>query len=153
MKKNLLANILLLFLFSIPFFAVSQETPCAVKTDSSIKVNIIPNGRYTSVLYTFNNEELSKERLYSILNTYPASAEELNKYKGKRTASMIMIPIFLTTLIAASIQADNQKNIPGTPFSKAPVLFSISIGTMITSLFLSGGGNHLHKAIEVYNLR
>lgn len=151
--KNLLTCMLSFFLFFTPLLAKPQEAYSTARIDSSIKVNIIPNGRYTSVLYTFNNEELSKARLYSILNTYSISAEELNKYKRQRTASQIMIPIFLTTLIAASIQADKQKNVPGTPFSKAPVLFSISIGTMMTSLFLSGGGNHLHKAIEVYNLR
>lgn len=131
-------------------YAGAQDVSAILKKDSIIKENISGSGRYSRVFYTYNNNKLNRAKLIGILNEYPESAVELVKYKKQKTAALIVIPIFLASTIVAAIQADNKKNQPGTDFSKAPVLFTISIGTLFGGMILSWN-NHIHKAIVLYN--
>ena len=110
-----------LFLFVslllVPFLIKAQESAIISKKDSLIKVNVVQNGRYFSVLYTFNNEVLTNSTMKSVLNTYSKSADELHRYYKQRRTALTMLPISIASTILGSIQADNKKNIPGSAFS------------------------------------
>ena len=101
------------FLFALllfgPLLIQAQKSTLDSKNDSLIKVNVVQNGKYSSVLYTLNNEELSNSDLKSILKTYPKSADELKKYYGQRTTVLIMLSVSVASTIAGVIQSNNQK--------------------------------------------
>lgn len=141
----------LILILLLPLSIRAQESTTILKEDSSIKVNIVRNGRYPSVLYTFRNEVLTNSTMKSVLNTYPKSAEELKKYYGQRRTALVMLPIFIASTIVGVIQADNKKDISGSAFSKAPIPFSVSVGAIVSSIIMVATNNHFHKAIDTYN--
>ncbi len=128
----------------------AQDNTTVSKNDSIIKETVSNQWRRRNVYYSIHDSSLSKDKLLNILNTYPESALEVVKFRKQKTAALIVIPIFLASTIAAALQADKKKDQPGTDFSKAPVLFSISFGTLFGGMILSWN-NHIHKAVEVYN--
>jgi hypothetical protein len=145
--KPFLLSIIFLFLI---FHAEAQDNTIVPKNDSLIKETVSSQWRRRQVYYSIHDTSLNRAQLFGILNTYPESAVELVKYRKQKTAAFIIIPIFLASTIAAALQADKKKDQPGTDFSKAPVLFSISLGTLFGGMILSWN-NHIHKAVEVYN--
>jgi hypothetical protein len=134
----------------ILFKAEAQENFIISKNDSIIKETVSNQWRSRHVYYSLRDTSLSRIKLLSILNTYPESAVEVVKYRKQKTAALIVIPIFLASTIAAALQADKKKDQPGTDFSKAPILFSISLGTLFGGMILSWN-NHIHKAVKTYN--
>jgi hypothetical protein len=145
--KPFLLSIIFLFLI---FHAEAQDNTIVSKNDSLIKETVSNQWRSRHVYYSIHDTSLNRDQLFGILNTYPESAVELVKYRKQKTAAFIVIPIFLASTIAAALQADKKKDQPGTDFSKAPVLFSISFGTLFGGMILSWN-NHIHKAVGAYN--
>jgi hypothetical protein len=145
--KSFLLSIIFLFLI---FHAEAQDNTIVSKNDSLIKETVSNQWRSRHVYYSIHDTSLNRDQLFGILNTYPESAVELVKYRKQKTAAFIVIPIFLASTIAAALQADKKKDQPGTDFSKAPVLFSISFGTLFGGMILSWN-NHIHKAVGAYN--
>ena len=134
-----------------PWLALAQNAPAAAQPDSLLKVNVVGSGRYSYSLYTMNGEPITNATLKKLLAKYPESAAEIHKFRvGKRNA-LLLLPVFLASTIVGGVVADRQRGTPGSPFSKAPVPFSISIGSFIGSIVLLATNNHYEKAIEAYN--
>ncbi|MFD1466821.1 hypothetical protein ACFQ48_01190 [Hymenobacter caeli] len=146
-------KLLFLLLPLHPFLMQAQGPDTAARKDSAIKVSVVQNGRYSHLLYTVNNEPLTGATLKAVLKSYPKSAEELRKYRAQRRLAFGLLPVYVATLIVGGVQSDKQKDTPGSPFSKAPVPFSIALGAFFGSIVLFASDNHFAKAIEVYNGR
>ena len=147
MKSCLLVILLLLGIFS----AQAQDMQVASRPDSAIKVTMVRSGRYSHALYTINNEPLTSNTLTGILRRYPPAAAELYIEKKRQRLAILLTPVFLAGIIVGGTQADKHKDEPGSAFSKAPVPFSISLGTFVGISALLLGGDHYGKAIEAYN--
>jgi hypothetical protein len=143
----LLLTLLLLHLFS----AQAQDLTNAGRRDSAIKVAVMQHGRYSSFLYTINNEPLTTATLKSILKNYPKSAEELRKGRAQKRLAYFLLPVATAGFIIGGIQANKHKNENGSNFSEAPVPFSIGLGAFLGSIILAVSSDHFGKAIEVYN--
>ncbi|MGI4735360.1 MAG: hypothetical protein ACRYG7_09295 [Janthinobacterium lividum] len=143
----LLLALLLLRLFS----AQAQDLTNAGRRDSAIKVAVMQHGRYSSFLYTINNEPITPATLKSILKRYPKSAEELRKGSGQKRLAFILLPVAAAGIIIGGIQSDKHLNEGGSAFSRAPVPISIGLGAFFGSAFLAASSNHFGKAIEIYN--
>lgn len=124
---------------------ISNQQP-----DSLIKHTFVKNGRFYKDIYSLKNEALNPSDLKKILLTKPNSASEINKYYRQKKAGLIMLPIFLGTTIIGSLQA-RDNNSSSSQFSKAPIPFSISVGSLLSSIIISATNNHLHKAIKNFN--
>ena len=147
LKKHFLLALLLI----CPFLMQAQVPDTTARKAVPIKVAVVQNGRYSSVLYTVNNEPLTNSTLKAILNSYPKSAEELRKFKAQKRLAYLMLPVFVAATIVGGTQADKQRDVAGSPFSKAPLPFSISVGTFIGVIAVLATNNHFSKAIEAYN--
>ena len=143
MKSCLLVILLLLGILS----AQAQNMQVASRPDSAIKVTMVRSGRYSHAIYTINNEPLTSNTLTGILRRYPPAAAELYIEKKRQRLAILLTPVFLAGIIVGGTQADE----PGSAFSKAPVPFSISLGTFVGISALLLGGDHYGKAIEAYN--
>ena len=149
MKSYFLFFALLLGLLS----AQAQDLHDAGRRDSAIKVAVMQHGRYSSYLYTINNEPITPATLKSILKRYPKSAEELRKGRAQKRISILLLPVFIAGTIVGGTQVDKHKDEAGSNFSKAPVPFSIAIGALFSSIFFAASSDHFGRAIEVYNSR
>jgi hypothetical protein len=145
----LLLCLLLLRLFS----AQAQDLTNAGRRDSAIKVAVMRHGRYSSFLYTINNEPITPATLKSILKSYPKSAEELQKGRGQKRLALLLVPVAVAGFIIGGIQSDKHKDEAGSRFSTAPVPISIGLGAFFGSIFFAASSDHFGKAIEVYNSR
>lgn len=145
--------LLLALLLLRPFLIQAQVPDLTIKKDSTIKVTVLQNGRYSSLLYTINNEPLTNSTLKSVLNAYPKSAAEMRKYRTQQRLALALLPVFIAATIVGGTQSDKQRNVAGSPFSKAPLPFSISIGAFFGAIGLGAANNHFAKAIEAYNGR
>jgi hypothetical protein len=143
----LLLALLLLRLFSTQ----AQDLTNAGRRDSAIKVAVMQSGRYSHYLYTINNEPITPATLKSILKRYPKSAEELRKGRGQKRVALLLIPVAAAGIIVGGIQSDKHLDESGSPFSRAPVPFSIGLGAFFGSIFFAVSSNHFERAIEVYN--
>ncbi len=147
----------LFFLFALlllrPFLTQAQGPEFAARKDSAIKVSVLQNGRYSSLLYTINNEPLTNATLKAVLNAYPKSAVEMRKYRAQQRWTIALLPVFIGATIVGGTQADKHRDVAGSAFSKAPLAFSISIGALFGAIGLALGNNHYSKAIEAYNRR
>jgi len=136
-----------------PFLAQAQGPDTTARKDSAIKVSVVQNGRYSHLLYTINNEPLTNATLKAILKSYPKSAEELRKGRRQKRWALALLPVFVAATIVGGTQSDKQRYSPGSPFSKAPLPFSISLGAFFGSIVLATANNHFDKAVEAYNHR
>lgn len=146
----------LLFLFlwlARPGSLLAQAPAAAVKQDSLIKVHVVPSGRYSSVLYTMNDEPLTNATLRALLKKYPPAAEELRKERAQKRLAICLLPVFVAGIIVGGTQVDKQRYSPGSNFSKAPLPFSIALGAFFGSIVLATANNHFGKALEAYNGR
>ena len=67
---------LLLFLPCFVAFAGHAQVPApAVRTDSAIHLNVVPNGRYSHTFYTVNQEPLTTKTVTQLLRRYSPAAE------------------------------------------------------------------------------
>jgi hypothetical protein len=149
-------TLLFALVLAFPFLSQAQiirdTCPC-LHQDSTIKNTIIHHGKYSSVVYSMNNEVLSNKELKSILDAYPASAAEMKKFRGQNLVASLMLSSFVAFVTVGSIQAGQQKKAPGSNFEKAPLPFSISLASLFGSVIVWGNNRHFHKAIKVYNNR
>ena len=136
-----------------PFLTQAQGPDVATRKDSAIKVSVLPNGRYSSLLYTINNEPLTNATLKAVLNAHPKSAVEMRKYRAQRRLAYALLPVLVTATIVGGVQADKQRDVAGSAFSKAPLSLSIAIGAFFGVIGLAASNNHYSKAIEAYNSR
>jgi hypothetical protein len=150
MKKYFLLLVLLLLRLSSIH---AQDLSNAGRRDSAIKVAVMQNGRYSHYLYTINNEPITPATLKSILKRYPKSAEELRKGRGQKRIALFLIPVAAGGIIVGGVQSYKHLDEGGSPFSRAPVPFSIGLGAFFGSIFFAASSDHFGKAIEVYNSR
>jgi hypothetical protein len=150
MKKHFLLLVLLLLRL---FSTHAQDLSNAGRRDSAIKVAVMQNGRYSHYLYTINNEPITPATLKSILQRYPKSAEELRKGRGQKRLALLLIPVAAAGIIVGGVQSDKHLDEGGSPFSRAPVPFSIGLGAFFGSIFFAASSDHFGRAIEVYNSR
>ena len=140
-------------LLGFGFFAGHAQAPVpAVRADSAIHRNVVPNGRYSSAFYTVNQEPLTTTTVTRLLRRYPPAAEELRKDRAQRRLALLgLLPVFVASFVVGGLQVDQQKNVSGSNFSKAPVAFSFSLAALFGSLYIGAANNHYTKAIEAYN--
>lgn len=141
------------FLLGSVAFGGHAQAPAATRQDSAIKVNVLQQGRYSRALYTVNQEPLTMATVKSLLSRYPPAAAELRKGRAQTRLGLALLPVYLTALFVGVQQADRQKNVAGSRFSKAPVPLSISLGAFFGSIYLGASNTHFNKAIEAYNRR
>lgn len=141
------------FLLGSVAFGGHAQAPAATRQDSAIKVNVLQQGRYAHALYTVNQEPLTVATVKSLLSRYPPAAAELRKGRAQTRLGLALLPVYLTALFVGVQQADRQKNVAGSRFSKAPVPLSISLGAFFGSIYLGASNTHFNKAIEAYNRR
>ena len=141
-----------LLLCFVAFAGHAQTSPPAVRADSAIHLNVVPNGRYSRAFYTVNQEPLTTNTVTQLLRHYPPAAEELRKDRAQRRFALLgLLPVFVASTVVGGLQVDRQKNVAGSNFSKAPVAFSFSLGAFFGSLFVGASNTHYAKAIEAYN--
>lgn len=141
------------FLLGSVAFGGHAQAPAATRQDSAIKVNVLQQGRYAHAFYTVNQEPLTVATVKSLLSRYPPAAAELRKDRAQTRLGLALLPVYLTALFVGVQQADRQKNVAGSRFSKAPVPLSISLGAFFGSIYLGASNTHFNKAIEAYNRR
>ena len=144
---------LLALLLGVGSFAGHAQAPApAVRADSAIHLNVVPNGRYSSAFYIVNQESLTTATVTRLLRRYPPAAAELRKDRAQRRLALLgLLPVFVASTIVGGLQVDRQKNVPGSNFSKAPVAFSFSLAALFGSLYVGAANIHYTKAIEAYN--
>ena len=144
---------LLPFLPCLVAFAGHAQVPApAVRADSAIHLNVVPNGRYSHTFYTVNHEPLTTKTVTQLLRRYSPAAEELRKDRAQRRFALLgLLPVFVVSTVVGGLQVDQQKNVAGSNFSKAPVAFSLSLAALFGSLYVGASNTHYAKAIEVYN--
>jgi hypothetical protein len=148
MKKHFLLLVLLLLRL---FSTHAKDLSNAGRRDSAIKVAVMQNGRYSHYLYTINNEPITPATLKSILQRYPKSEEELRKGREQKRLALLLIPVAAAGIIVGGVQWDKHLDEGGSPFSRAPVPFSIGLGAFFGSAFFALSSNHFGRAIEIYN--
>lgn len=128
---------LLALLLGFGFFAGhAQAHVPAVRADSAIHRNVVPNGRYSSAFYTVNPEPLTTATVTRLLRRYPPAAEELRKDRAQRRLVLLgLLPVFVASTVVGGLQVDRQKNVSGSNFSKAPVAFSFSLAALFGRLW------------------
>ena len=145
-------NFVALLLGFGPFAGHAQAPSPAVRADSAIHRNVVPNGRYTRAFYTVNQEPLTNATVKKLLNRYPPAAEELRKDRAQtRWGLLVLLPLAEAALLVGARQADRFKAEGGSAFSRAPIPFSICLGATFGSMYLGASNTHFAKAIEVYN--
>ena len=140
------------FVLGFVAFSGHAQTPVA-RPDSAIKVNVLRQGRHSSALYTVNQEPLTTATVKVLLNRYPPAAAELRKGRAQTRWTLLgLLPVTMAALVVGGHQADQQQNVAGSAFSKAPVSFSLFLGGLVGMGCLGGASNnHFAKAIEAYN--
>lgn len=131
-------------------FSGQAQIP-ATRPDSTIQVNILRNGRYTSAVYTVNHEPLTAATVKALLKRYPPAVEEVRKGRAQTRWALALLPVMAVALLVGKQETDQQKNMPGSAFSKAPVPVSILLGAFVGLGYLEFNNTHFAKAIEAYN--
>jgi len=144
---------LIVLLLSFVAFGCHAQAPApAVRADSAIHLNVVPNGRYTRAFYTVNQEPLTTATVKALLKRYPPAAAELRKGRAQtRWGLLVLLPVAEAALIVGGVQANRLKDEGGSAFSRAPVPFSLFLGAFFGSLYLGASNTHFDKAIEAYN--
>ena len=147
-RKKLIA----LLLSCVAFGGHAQAPAPALRADSAIHLNVVPNGRHTRAFYTVNQEPLTTATVKALLKRYPPAAAELRKGRAQtRWGVLVLLPLAEAALILGAVQANGRKDAGGTAFSRAPVPFSVFLGAFFGSLYLGASNTHFEKAIEAYN--
>ena len=132
-------------------FAGRAPVP-AVRADSALHLNVVQNGRQASAFYTVNQELLTNATVQQLLNRYPPAAEELRKDRAQRRLALLgLLPVYAAAGVVGGLQFDQQRNVYGSTFSKAPVAFSVCLAALVGSVCVAAANNHHAKAIEAYN--
>jgi len=147
--KNYVLLLALLLLGARP--ARAQRPDGTARPDSAIKVVVMPHGRYSSFLYTINDEPITPATLKAVLKSYPPAAAELRRGRSQQRLAYALLPVFIAGIIVGGVQSDKHKEDGGSPFSRAPVPFSIGLGAFFGSIFFAVKSDHFMHAIEIYN--
>jgi hypothetical protein len=139
---------------SVGSFAGHAQVHAPTRADSAIHLNVVPNGRYSSAFYTVNQEPLTTATVLRLLKRYPPAAEELRKDRAQRRLVLLgLLPVCAAGLVVGGLQADQQRSVPGSNFSKAPVPFSLGLAALFGIVYVRAANHHFEKAIEAYNQR
>ena len=130
----------------------AQAPARTLQSDSAIQVTVVPQGRYSHLLYTVNHEPLTSATLKALLRRYPPAAAELRKGRVQRGWGLALVPVMVVAFLVSKQQADQQPG-PGSAFSKAPGPVSILLGAFGGYGYLMLSSNHYGRAIELYNQR
>ena len=144
-------KIVAFLLYFVAFSGHAQAPAGAGRPGSAIQMNVVHNGRYSSVFYTVNHEPLTGATLKALLKQYPPAAAELRRGRAQTRWALGLLPVMVAAFLVSKQQADQQKNVPGSAFSKAPVPVSILLGAFFGYGYLMLSNNHFAKAIEAYN--
>ena len=129
----------------------------SLQYDSSIKATVMPQGKYSTMLYTVNGEPVTKTTIENLLLSYPSSSVEYKSYKKQREQTILLTilcaSVSVAALVAANVQASQQPGGSTSNFNKSPYLFSLSIGSLVAILFVVKKNEHFTKAIQAYNSR
>lgn len=146
-------KVLILLLASFATLPGHAQAPArTLQSDSTIRVTVVPQGRYSHLLYTVNQEPLTGATFKALLLRYPASAAELHKGRVQRAWGFALLPVMVVAFVVSKHQADQEPG-PGSAFSKAPVPVSILLGAFIGYGYFMFSSDHYGKAIELYNQR
>ena len=101
----------LVLLLGVGSFAGHAQAPVpAVRADSALHRNVVPNGRYSRVFYTVNQEPLTTATVTRLLRRYPPAAEELRKDRAQRRLGLLgLLPVFVASTVVGGLQVDRQK--------------------------------------------
>ena len=107
---------LLALLLDFGSFASHAQAPApAVRADSTIHLNVVPNGRYSRAFYTVNQEPLTTATMTRLLRRYPPAAEELRKDRAQRRLALLgLLPVYAAAGVVGGLQVDQQRNVPGS---------------------------------------
>jgi len=146
-------KILTLLLCLVAFGCQAQAPGGPGRPDSAIQLTVLKDGRYSHAVYTVNHEPLRAAAMQALLKRCPPAAEELRKGRAQTRWALALVPVMAAALLVGKHQADQQKNEPGSAFSKAPVPISFLLGAFVGFGYLSFSNTHFDKAIEAYNRR
>jgi len=121
---------------------------------NQIKESVFRHGRHTYVQYTIDGTPVTETMVEERLRAYEPSAMQLHIGQKDLTRGLLCGGAAILAAIGGAIQANQQRGSTGSVFTKAPVLFSVSIAGLIGEfVFLSKRNEHFSKAIEAYNAR
>lgn len=133
-------------------FVGHAQTPApSLRADSTIHLNVVPNGRYSRAFYTVNHEPLTAATLKRLLRHYPPAAVELRKWRAQRLWGLGLVPVMAGAFFVAKQQTDRQRYAPGSAFDRAPVPVSILVGAFLGYAYVELSNAHFAKAVEAYN--
>lgn len=144
---------LLAWLFSSAALGGHAQGPApAVRADSALHLNVVPNGRYASAFYTVHQEPQTMATVKRLLKRYPPAAAELRKGRAQtRWGLLVLLPVAEAALLVGGTQANRRKDAGGSAFSRSPVPFPICLGAFFGGLYLGASNTHFDQAIEAYN--
>ena len=123
-----------------------DSTAYKYSQDSSIKITVVPQGKYSGILYTANGKVLTREELITRIQLYDASASEYDKYRNSRTGMLVWGGVAIGAGIGAAV-ASNQSN-QGTRYTLAGIAISALIMELVTGIT---GSRHFDLSIQRYN--
>ena len=66
-----------------------DSTAYRYSQDSVIKITVVPQGKYSSILYTANGKVLTKQELIARIQLYDLSASEYQKYRNSKVGMLV----------------------------------------------------------------
>ena len=135
-----------ILLFSAACAQAQDSTAYKYSQDSSIKITVVPQGKYSGILYTANGKVLAREELITRIQLYDASASEYDKYRNSRTGMLVWGGVAIGAGIGAAV-ASNQSN-QGTRYTLAGIAISALIMELVTGIT---GSRHFDLSIQRYN--
>ena len=142
---------LALLLCLVAFASHAQGPVPAVRADSALHLNVVPNGRYSTVFYSVHQEPLTGATVRKLLRRYPPAAAELRKYRAQRLWGLALLPVVVAAFLVAKQHTDQNKYAPGSLFERAPVPVSIGLAAFIGYGYVELSNNHFAQAVEAYN--
>ena len=142
---------LALLLCLVAFASHAQGPVPAVRADSALHLNVVPNGRYSSVFYSVNQEPLTGATVKKLLRGYPPAAAELRKDRAQRLWGLALLPVVAAAFLVTKQHTDQNKYAPGSLFDRAPAPVSIGLAAFIGYGYVELSNNHFAQAVEAYN--
>ena len=136
-----------ILLFSAAYAHAQDSTAYKYSQDSSIKMTVVPQGKYSSILYTANGRVLTNQEIITRIQLYDASASEYQKYRNSRVGMLVWGGVAIGSAIGAGI-ASNQQSDQGARYTLAGIAISALIMELVTGIT---GSRHFDLSIQRYN--
>lgn len=139
--------LILCYFLLIGLYCTAQDSAIPKPVyDSVIKVTVVPNGRYSSVLYTTSdNIPLSPKGIEQRVIGYTPSAQQFEKYTSAKHSVLIFGGGACASFIGAGIEHKNN-------IGAAKVFLGIGIfGLVMEIINAVAEGNHWDRSIELFN--